>query len=108
MLCLWTYEVITGKAYIYGRRCGHNDVTQPADYFAKAKSLPTDSLITATVQQSIYRLGDPNVALSKVFYRFMTSQPGYGSSLSSFAKIMWFHTMRERGIRNGSLKKLHR
>ena len=43
------------------RRSKSSDST-PADYFVRAK----DNLITATVQQSIYRLGDPNVALSKV------------------------------------------
>ena len=35
----------------------------PADWFVRAKQ--HDNLIQATVQQSIYRLGDPNVALSK-------------------------------------------
>jgi len=38
-----------------------SELDQPADWFVHAR----DNLIQATVQQSIYRLGDPNVALSK-------------------------------------------
>ena len=66
-LILATSSVLGG--YYLGRKSVSwmtaNELT-PSECFIRAK----DNLLTATVQQSIYRLGDPNVGLSKEIYSF--------------------------------------